>query len=128
MIAGLAFPKLAFCKGIELLKDLAVLGIEVNEKLSGLAGYQMVPCAPISVIQGDIIDEDWSDADIIFAASVCFPNELMEGFADKLALCKKGTRILFMNYLPARPYIREVASWKGQFTWGLHLIRYYTTV
>ena len=57
--------------------------------------------------------EDWSDADIIFAASVCFSNELLEGFADKCGRLKVGSRILFMNYLPERPYIREIASWKG---------------
>ena len=128
MIASLVYPRLAKCVGIELLDSLATLGKSVNEKLIGEASYRGVPCAPIIVKQGDIFEADWSDADIIFVASVCFSNEMLEGVADKCASLKKGTRILFMNYLPERPYIREVASWKGQFTWGLHLIRYYTIV
>ena len=32
MIAAVAFPKLAYCKGIELLKDLAIEAKQVNEK------------------------------------------------------------------------------------------------
>ena len=71
---------------------------------------------------------DWSDADIIFAASVCFSPELLEAVADKCQSLQRGTRILFMNQLPERPYIREKASWKGQFTWGLHVLRVYTIV
>ena len=48
---------------------------------------------------------DWSNADIVFSASVCFTNELLEQFADECAKLKKGTRIMFMNYLPERPYL-----------------------
>lgn len=128
MVASLAFPKLKACRGIELLEGLARLGDEVTGKLQGISNYRAVPCAPITVTQGDIIAENWLDADIIFAASVCFPAELLEAISDKCSQLKKGTRILFMNTLPARPYIHEVASWKGEFTWGLHLIHYYMIV
>ena len=128
MIAALAFSYLGACKGIEILENLSLLGQEVTTKLTKLCKESAIPCAPISVVTGDIIAEDWSDADIIFAASVCFSNELMELFADRCVQLKKGTRILFMNYLPERPYIEEVASMRGNFTWGLHLLRYYVIV
>ena len=72
-----------------------------------------MPYAPIEVIEGNILEEDWSDADIIMAASVCFSNDLLEAVADKCRELKKGTRILYMNFMPDRDYIREVASWKG---------------
>ncbi len=85
-------------------------------------------CAPIEVIEGDIFASDWSDADIILASSVCYSNEMLEQIADKFRTLKKGTRILNMNYLPERDYIREVASWKGSFTWGLHLCRLFVIV
>lgn len=129
MIAALAFPQLAACKGIELLESLASLGKEANSKLERLSHEQNVPCAPISVIHGDIFKDDWSDADIIFVASVCFSAELMEMFSDACSRLKKGTRILFMNTLPTgRPYLKEVASWRGYFTWGLHMTKFYMTI
>ena len=124
----MAHPKLRACRGIELLDNLAELGQTVTQKLTGICDYRAVPCAPITVVQGNILEQDWSDANIIFAASVCFSNELIDAFADKCALLQKGARIMFMNYLPERPYIKEVASLKGQFTWGLHLIRFFTIV
>ena len=113
MIAALAYPELSSCKGIELLVDLAEVGKKACAKLNTLSRAAGVPCTPIEVFQGDMFEFDWSDADIIMAASVCFSNEMMETFADKCATLKKGSRILFMNYLPERPYIKEVASWKG---------------
>jgi len=128
MVAALAFPSLSKCVGIELLENLAALGVQVTGKLTTLCREANIQCSPITVSQGDMLQQDWSDADIVFAASVCFSNELLDGFADRCSRLKKGSRILFMNYLPERPYLREVASWKGQFTWGLHLCRFYVTV
>mmetsp|Transcript_23234 Transcript_23234/g.27273 ORF Transcript_23234/g.27273 Transcript_23234/m.27273 type:complete len:114 (-) Transcript_23234:75-416(-) len=113
MVAALAYPELSLCKGIELLVDLADLGKRVCKKTTDLSKERGVACAPIEVVQGDMFAADWSDADIIMAASVCFSNEMLELFADKCKTMKKGSRILFMNYLPERPYIKEVASWKG---------------
>ena len=55
--------------------------------------------------------DDWSDGDIIFSNSVCYDDEFLQQIADKCAGLKKGTRILFTNYIPERPYIQEVASW-----------------
>ena len=113
MIAALAQPGLKACRGIELLESLANLGKEVTQKLAGVSDYRAVPCAPIQVLHGDILEADWSDADIIFAASVCYPEELLVGIADKCSELKRGTRFLNLNVLPARPYIRETASWKA---------------
>ena len=71
------------CKGIELLDNLAELGKKVTGDIQRLCTQEKVTYAPITVIKGDILTEDWSDADIIFAASVCFSNELLEAFSDK---------------------------------------------
>lgn len=32
--------------------------------------------APVSVIQKDMLVADWSDADIIYTSSICFPDEV----------------------------------------------------
>jgi len=82
MIASLVYPKLARCVGVELLVDLAVLGQQVTRKMIGTAEYLGVSCASIQVFEGNMFEHDWSSADIIFAASVCFSNEMMETFAD----------------------------------------------
>ena len=107
---------------------LADLGQKVTKKLSDISAEQMIPTAPISVIEGDILQVDWSDADIVFCASVTWDNDLKEKIADKFTQLKKGTRILFMSELPERPQIRAVASWKANFSWGLNPVRQFVII
>jgi len=39
--------------------------------------------APVEVLEADILKADWSDGDIIYTSSVCFPGPLISGIADK---------------------------------------------
>jgi hypothetical protein len=56
--------------------------------------------SPIEIYQGDILKKDWSDGDIIFAASVCFTPELIEGIADLSSKLKVGSRLIMLKALP----------------------------
>jgi hypothetical protein len=38
---------------------------------------------PIEILKGDMLEVDWSNADIVYASSICFPDSLVEGIADK---------------------------------------------
>ena len=82
-------------------------------------------CSPIEIYEADVGKFDFQDADIIFAAAVCFPNSLLETIADNCAYLKKGTRIMMMNYLPEREYIHLQATCMTKFTWGIHEVRFY---
>jgi hypothetical protein len=37
---------------------------------------------PVEIIHGDILKTDWSEADILYISSVCFPDDLYEAIAD----------------------------------------------
>lgn len=50
--------------------------------------------------------EDWSDADVIYTSSLCFPDELVEGIVDKCVHLKKGTRIISLKTFPERDYLQ----------------------
>jgi predicted RNA methylase len=55
---------------------------------------------PIEIVKGDMLEVDWSDADIIYASSICFPDELVEGIAKCCSKLKKGTRIIALKEFP----------------------------
>ena len=59
-----------------------------------------LPYAPIELVAGDILAEDWSNADVILASAVCYSIEVLEAMADKSRLLKSGTRMIFLNFLP----------------------------
>ena len=74
--------------------------------------------APIEIMQGDILKTDWSDADILYISSVCFPDVLYDGIADLCEKLKTGTKIVTLKEIPERPYFSLQAVLKIRMTWG----------
>lgn len=82
LAASMAWPELRSCIGIELMPQVFELGNKVAQKFNSLCKQRDIPHAPVSVLHGDILQIDWSSADIIFFASVLFPVEALEAAAD----------------------------------------------
>jgi len=76
--------------------------------------------APIEIVNGDMLEIDWFDADIIYFSSVCFPDSLVDGCCDLMTKLKPGTRIISLKPLPDRAYLELYATLKVRMTWGLH--------
>jgi hypothetical protein len=47
-------------------------------------------------VLGSLLDFDWSGYDVIYAASICFSRELLEGIAARLPLLQPGARFITM--------------------------------
>ena len=71
---------------------------------------------------------DWSDADIIYLSAVCFSDELVAGVADLFTKVKKGTRVISLKEIPARPFLELYATIKVKMTWGVQLVFYYRVI
>lgn len=71
---------------------------------------------------------DWSDADIIYLSAVCFSDELVAGVADLFTRVKKGTRVISLKEIPARPFLELYAAIKVKMSWGLQLVFYYRVI
>ena len=53
----------------------------------------------IELCHGDLRQEDWSQADIVYVASLLFPDELMLELTDRLTKLRPGSRILTLKKL-----------------------------
>jgi hypothetical protein len=74
---------------------------------------------PIEIVKGDMLEVDWwSNADIVYASSICFPDELVEGIAERCERLKKGARILTLKNFPEKGYLRLDYMLKLKMTWG----------
>ena len=51
---------------------------KIKERLEEECKHDQILCAPLSFVAKDILEEDWSDADIIFTNSLLFSDEMME--------------------------------------------------
>jgi len=119
-MASLHFPFLKACKGVEFLKMLADCATQVAQELASKCEAAGRPFSPIEVINGDMLEVDWFDADIIYFSSVCYPDYLIDGVMDRLVNLKAGARIISLKPLPGREYIKMFATMKVRMTWGLH--------
>ena len=113
MTAACMFPELAKVKGVELLPALHEA---CKETLEGLE--TPIPCAPIEVYQGDILDLDWSDADIVYSSSICFPSEMIDAILEKCKELKKGARFITLKSFPYNEIFETKHNLRVKMTWG----------
>ena len=98
------------CIGIELLENLHKIAKEMkhvyedtfvpqlgkDKEYKELFKYGESP--PIfDVRQGDMLEDDWSQADLVLANSTCFDMSLMKKVADKAKSMKKGAFMITLT-------------------------------
>ena len=113
LTVALLYPNLKACSGIEFLPQLHEL---CQTTLSALPKDSKH--APIKVIHGDMLAVDWSDADIIFTSSICFPEELINGIFEKAQQLKVGARIMTLKSFPVNDFFDVKYSVRVKMTWG----------
>mmetsp|Transcript_33015 Transcript_33015/g.32724 ORF Transcript_33015/g.32724 Transcript_33015/m.32724 type:complete len:228 (+) Transcript_33015:797-1480(+) len=111
--AALAFPELKKCCGVELLPGLYESCKATCENIK-----TDLSIAPLEVIQGNMLEVDWSDADIIFTSSICFPQELIDGMLEKAHSLKKGARFITLKTFPQNDIFEVKYNLRVKMTWG----------
>eukprot|EP00913_Durusdinium_trenchii_P014460 g13564.t1 len=91
LAAALGFPFVREVLGIELLPSLHAAAEAAAAKLLGRSSST----APLRLVCGDFLD--WSDATVVFAMSLCFPEEMMQALEAKFQLLKPGSYVILMH-------------------------------
>ena len=80
-------------------------------------------------MQGDLLQVDFKDADIVFAANVTWDENLMNGMVAKLQEIKSGSRFISLKKLPEIPSFLEISQTvMTKMSWGSHRVFYYTKI
>jgi Histone methylation protein DOT1 len=111
---GLLYPELAKVCGVEYLDKLYESCKNTVDHLNNL--NSQLP--EFKVFHGDMLKVDWSDADILFSSSICFPNELIEGILEKCHSLKKGARFITLKSFPSNDIFEVKYSIRVKMTWG----------
>lgn len=93
LAAALGFPFVREVLGIELLPSLHAAAEAAAAKLLGRSSST----TPLRLVCGDFLVEDWSDATVVFAMSLCFPEEMMQALEAKFQLLKPGSYVILMH-------------------------------
>jgi hypothetical protein len=74
----------------------------------------------IEFIHGSFLDDefDWSDSDLVFANSTCFPDELMMKLSVRSQLMSPGSRFITFTVSLDSPYWRVIYKERFKMSWG----------
>ena len=103
--------------GVEVVERRSLAAQEAAMRLKRLEGRGVAKdiISP-SFVHGSLLDVDFSDADIIFANSVLFPEELMEGFSRLAEASRPGSWVVsYWNLMG--PCFRSMGQFSGSVTW-----------
>lgn len=90
LIAAALLSNFSECRGIEILPSLHSLGLKLTEAYSEkfikfvLSNSDLWTITPRLInIKGNILEEDFSEADLIFVNSTCFSDEMVSEISEK---------------------------------------------
>ena len=104
-MSGINFKK---CVGVELLEGLcecsrdAVRTAEricspLTDSSSLLSARLALSLPPIEIIKCDLLQFDWSDSDIVYFSSICFPENLISAVFEKGKSLRTGSKIITLK-------------------------------
>ena len=110
------------CVGIELVEELHGASAEALERYRA----RLLPALPerkraqaIEMLLADLLETDFSDADVVFSHCTCFPEELMAKIAGRCERLKSGSRVVTVSKaLPEAPHMTLSAVAPCQMAWG----------
>ena len=109
------------CGGIEVLEGLAEAASEVQAAYDqgDYRSYLTVSGAgDCQLVQGSLLEDDWSDGDVCFANSTCFDDDLMEAMARRAEQLKPGAYfVTFTKGLPS-PKFEVMERKRYKMSWG----------
>jgi len=112
--AAIGYNNFSKICGVELLDglyDAAAIAVDKYCNLTGTAKDRF------KLIKGDMTKVDWSDADVIYTSSICFPEPLIKAIQEIGKNLKKGTKIVTLKRWDDPSY-RKICSLKVKMTWG----------
>ena len=99
---------------------LEVLGIELVPQFVSAAEriMQILGIDDVQFVCGDMFDENWGNADIVYVTSTTFSQELRERLNSKWSELSPGTHIFTLTYPPISENLTVVSSEVLLFSWG----------
>ena len=114
--------------GIEEIEDLHRASVDIFRRYE----TEVKPILPsekqkqvIELVNSDFLEFDISEADLIFAHSTCFYDELMIALEKKCALLRKGTKLILVTKNFNSPLFEPLKSSEYPMSWGKATVNFY---
>lgn len=127
LMAALSFP-FSRSVGIELLPGLGDAARQVLAQFDAQVRPALGPeyqQRKIEYIDGDFLQVDLSQADIVFAHGTCYPHELIAQLGAKLAELRTGARVILVGHTFDTPELGFIKMMLMRADWGTALAALY---
>lgn len=130
--AGLSYDLHKAC-GIEFLPGLCAFATSRIDKAKSLLQHQndqimIHRLSSIQFIQGDLLNHDYADADIIYISATCFGYSLWEKIIAKLTTLKVGSRIIITTKKIEHEQFELIKESNRLMSWGLNSVFIYRKI
>ena len=115
VITALEYSDFKQICGVELLDGLYDAGVRVIDKYCEMTKTNK---SKFKLVKGDMTKVDWTDADIIYTSSICFPEGLITELAEKGKALKPGTKIITLKSWGLPDTYKVLRNLKIKMTWG----------
>ncbi len=116
-MSPLGFEKVCGVELLDGLYDAATTAVKRFCDTSATKGLDVRPDR-FKLVKGDMRVVDWSDADLIYTSSICFPEELIRSIIENGRQLKKGTRIISLKKWSDGDTYKVICNCKVKMTWG----------
>ncbi len=116
--------------GIEILKELVGASNKILLRYKKIVKKAFPEKAEqeIKFINRDFLKEDISEADVVFAHSTCFSDELMKELTRKLEGLRKGARVVTVTKELKSSFFKPIKFETLRLSWGEGTVRFYEKV
>lgn len=111
----------SYSYGIELLTDLC----QAAKRQLAVFNEDVVPLLPTNwhttnthFINGDFLQHNFSDGDVLFLNSTCFSNDMLQNIEKRLTALKIGSLVISLSISFRNPYFDIVHFQKFPMSWG----------
>lgn len=98
--------------GVEIVPDRNGCALQARNKLPDSEKNR------IEFVEGDILQRDISDADIIWISNLCFEKDLMDKTTNKLAAETKPDTVIFCSQAFNHPSLQDAGKKSVEMTWS----------
>ncbi len=111
--------------GIELLPGLHQAA---NEILNRLSTYNSVQLSSISFINGNFLNYDFTDGDVIFINATCLDYYAWQAIVEKLIRLKPGSRVIVTTKKILNPEFKMLYEGRELMSWGMNSVHIYVKI
>lgn len=128
VILAALFSDFSKCVGIEMIEDLNDAARGVGQRFIAETKMYGGTFPQLEFVNGDFLTKDFSNADVVFAHSTCFYDEIMLNLVQKLEQTKPGTRVVTVTKTINSPDFYCFHSEEYWLGWGKGTVHFYKRV